>query len=259
MTDINAAAQLQARHQREAVFHDHLYAEHSAVPRHYRVNPTYPVFKRMLALLGDDLSGKRVLEYGCGNGWVTLELARRGAHVSAFDISKEGVVQTRHALRDAGLEHRCDVDVMAGERLTYADRSFDIAIGFAILHHLDLDAALPELHRVLKPGGQAVFGEPLASNPLVRLYRRLTPQFRTPDEAPLDLEEVRRRAAGFTRYRHDDQLLLAMAALTLCYVPGGDALARPLQRALMRADDVLIRMLPRLGTWAWYSILVFQR
>lgn len=259
MTDIDAAGQLEARHQREALFHDHLYAEHSAVPRHYRVNPTYPVFQRMLALLGDDLTGKRVLEYGCGNGWVTLELARRGALVSAFDISQEGVAQTRHALRDAGLAHRCEVDVMAGERLTYADESFDIAIGFAILHHLDLDAGLPELRRVLKPGGQAVFGEPLASNPLIRLYRRLTPQFRTPDEAPLDLEEVRRRAAAFHGYRHQDQLLLATAALTLCYIPGGDALARPLQRALMRADDVLFRMVPGLGKWAWYSILVFQR
>ncbi len=149
-------------------------------PAHYRIQPTYPVFERMLSLLGDDLSNTHVLEYGCGTGWITLELARRGASVSAFDISAEAVAQTREALKAAGLLDRCTVDVMSGERLNYPDGSFDMAIGFAILHHLALDPALSELRRVLKPGGRAFFGEPLKSNPFIRLFRRLTPRYRTP-------------------------------------------------------------------------------
>jgi SAM-dependent methyltransferase len=45
----------------------------------------------------------------------------------------------------------------------------------AVLHHLDLEVALGEVRRVLKKGGLAVFSEPLAHNPLVRLFRAVTP------------------------------------------------------------------------------------
>jgi SAM-dependent methyltransferase len=247
------------RHRSEALFHDHKYETGDAFPRHYRANPTFPVFERMFALLGDDLSNKRVLEYGCGTGWITTLLARRGASVAAFDISPEAVAQTRDLLASQGLLQQCDVDVMAGEQLDYEDNSIDIAIGFAILHHLELDAALSELRRVLKPRGKAIFAEPLASNPLISLYRRLTPQYRTPDELPIDLERFPARLAGFSKYRHEEHLLLATAALACCYIPGLSAAAAPAQRWLMRADHLLLQAIPWAGKWAWYSILVFEK
>ena len=181
---------LGARHTAEARFHDQKYASGHSFPRHYRVSPTYPVSQRLLALVGMELAGQRVLEYGCGNGWITAQLAERGAAVSAFDVSPEAVRQTTALLEGQGLHLRASVRVMPGEHLDYQSCSFDSAIGFAILHHLDLDSALPELHRVLKPGGRAFFAEPLASNGLVRLYRRLTPQFRTVDERPIDIAEI---------------------------------------------------------------------
>jgi SAM-dependent methyltransferase len=252
-------AELAERHRAEMLFHDHKYATGESFPRHYKVNPTYPVFERLLAMLGDDLSNIHVLEYGCGTGWITLQLARRGALVSAFDISPEAVAQTRHALGAAGLLERCDVRVMPGERLSYEDDSFDVAVGFAILHHLDPVPALAELRRVLKRGGRALFAEPLASNPAIRLYRRLTPQYRTPDEAPIDLDEFAVRVRGFRRWHHHEQLLLATAALACCYIPGLSRSAPSAQRLLMRVDDVILRVMPQAGRWAWYSILEVEK
>jgi SAM-dependent methyltransferase len=254
-----ADVDLIGRHASEASFHDHKYATHSTFPRHYRANPTYPVFARMLALLGADLSSKTVLEYGCGDGWITSELARRGASVCAFDISPEAVAQTQHAVRKAGMSSRCDVQVMAGEHLRYPAGSFDMAVGFAILHHLEIERALGELHRVLKPGGRAFFAEPLASNPLIRLYRRMTPQFRTPDEVPIDLDRFAAQVGGFTDYTHREQLLLASGAVAFCYVPGLCRAAKPVQRWLMRIDDLVLRAVPAAGRWAWYSILTFRK
>jgi ubiquinone/menaquinone biosynthesis C-methylase UbiE len=256
---ISTDGELAGRQKAEALFHDRKYATHDALPRHYQAGPTEAVFQRMLDMLGDDLSNVRVLEYGCGDGWITGQLARRGARVSAFDISGEAVAQTQEMMRAAGLGDRCDVRVMAGEQLDYPDNTFDIAVGFAILHHLEMDRALRELKRVLKPGGQALFAEPLASNPLIRLYRRLTPQYRTPDEAPIDLKQFARRVSTFTDYQHDEQLLLASAALALCYVPGLSGTARPVQRWLMKVDDLILRAVPIAGRWAWYSILRFKK
>lgn len=70
--------------------------------------------------------------------------------------------------------------------------------GNAILHHVNLQAAALELHRVLKPGGMAVFAEPLGHSPLLGLARRNLPspgKARDPHERPLrhaDLEALGR-------------------------------------------------------------------
>ena len=53
------------------------------------------------------------------------------------------------------------------EAMPYPDRHFDAAYGSSVLHHLDLDAALKEVFRVLKPGGRIVFAEPNLLNPQV--------------------------------------------------------------------------------------------
>jgi SAM-dependent methyltransferase len=259
MIDPQMTADLSARHRAEAQFHDHKYESGDSFPRHYRMNPTLPVFERLLARLGDDLSRARVLEYGCGTGWITTQLAEKGATVSAFDISPEAVAQTRAALASRGLLHKCEIEVMPGERLAYADNSFDLAVGFAILHHLDVPLALSQLRRVLKPGGRAFFAEPLASNPLIRAYRYLTPQYRTADETPIDLVTLRGQLRSFSRFEHDDQLLLGAAALGCCYVPGLAGWASSVQQLLMRVDDKLLKMMPWAGQWAWYSILVIEK
>lgn len=250
---------LDERLEAERAFHDHKFATGDSLPRHYQAHPTAAVFDRMLGMLGRDLTGLRVLEYGCGEGWVTSELASRGARVSAFDISPVAVEQTTTLLARRGLLERCTVQVMPGERLLFDDCSFDAVVGFAILHHLELKSALAELRRVLVPGGKAYFAEPLGSNPLINVYRRLTPQYRTADERPIDLKELAVHASSFSRLEHHDQLMLAAGALALCYVPGLTRAAPAAQRWLMRVDDAVLHVAPWTGKWAWYSILVLQK
>ena len=148
---------------------------------------------------------------------------------------------------------------MGGEKLDYPDACFDTAIGFAILHHLNLEMAIAELYRVLKPGGIALFAEPLASNPLINLYRRLTPHYRTADEAPLDLSSMRPLLSRFSAVQHTDYYLTALAAIALAYVPSGKRLYPGANRLLMRFDDALLRVFPTLGRLAWYTILRLQK
>jgi SAM-dependent methyltransferase len=254
----HASKDLASRHESESGFHDRKYGHDEGYPRHYAVRPTYPIYLRMLDMIGDR-SGKQVLEYGCGEGWITQDLARSGARVSAFDISAEAVHRTREALASAGFADYCRVALMGAERLEYPDESFDLSVGFAILHHLDLELAIAELHRVLKPGGVAYFAEPLGGNPLINLYRRLTPQYRTQDEKPLDLETLTPLLAGFREVKHTDCYVTALAAVALAYLPGGPRLFPVVNRQLMRLDDLLLRMVPGLGRFAWYTILVLRK
>lgn len=245
---------LEARLQREAKFHDTKYGTGELTPRHYAAWPTQYVYTQMRDALGD-LHGKRVLEYGCGEGWITRDLARLGGRVCAFDISSQAAENTKRVLADANVLDRCSVEVMPAERLSYADESFDLAVGFAIIHHLDLPAALKELHRVLKPGGVAYFAEPLATNPAIQFYRRITPQYRTADERPLELAKLPALLGAFHSFEHREFYLTALGAVALTYLPGGARVFPRLSAPLHRLDRGLFRLIPGLGRWAWYTLV----
>ncbi len=105
---------------------------------------------------------RRSLEIGSGTGYFTLNLLRAGliGEATCSDISP-GMLETLQAnARRLGLE----VDTAPGdaERLPFADESFDLVIGHAVLHHIpDLSRAFSEFARVLAPGGTVLFaGEP---------------------------------------------------------------------------------------------------
>jgi SAM-dependent methyltransferase len=102
------------------------------------------------------------LEIGSGTGYFSLNLIQLGLieRLVATDISA-GMLGALTATA-----HRLGLDVETAttdaERLPFADESFDLLFGHAVLHHLpDLERALAEFHRVLRPGGTLAFcGEP---------------------------------------------------------------------------------------------------
>lgn len=111
----------------------------------------------------------RSLEVGCGTGFFTLNLSRAGVLRSGVvtDISP-GMVEV--AVRNArGLGVVVDGRVADAERVPYDDAEFDLVIGHAVLHRIpDVEQALREALRVLRPGGRFVFcGEPTGSGELV--------------------------------------------------------------------------------------------
>jgi ubiquinone/menaquinone biosynthesis C-methylase UbiE len=116
----------------------------------------------------------KTLEIGCGTGFFTLNLLLAGvlgeAHVT--DISPGMVAVAERNARDLGL--RVEGRVADAESLPYDDATFDLVVGHAVLHHVpDVELALREVLRVLKPGGRfVVAGEPTTYGDLVA--RRLS-------------------------------------------------------------------------------------
>jgi len=105
---------------------------------------------------------ERALEIGAGTGYFTLNLLLDGAveQATCTDISPGMLRELRRNARRLGL----NVDTVTCEaaELPFADASFDLVLGHAVLHHLpDLPSAFAEFRRVLAPGGTLLFaGEP---------------------------------------------------------------------------------------------------
>lgn len=144
------------------------------------------------------VAGRVVLDYGCARGVASAEMLQHGAaHVYGIDLDEAAVEYARAR----GLERATFV---AGDahRLPWPDASFDVVVGRAILHHLDLDRATAEIARVLRPGGRVFFVEPIRHNPLGMMFRALTPHARTADEQPLSRSQIRAMDAVFGRPAH---------------------------------------------------------
>lgn len=106
----------------------------------------------MLRLTGE-VSGRRILDAGCGSGPLSAALRARGARVTGFDVSAAMVDLARQRLGDDADLHVMD---LAGP-LSFPDAAFDDVVASLVLHYLeDWNGALAELRRVLKPGGRLI-------------------------------------------------------------------------------------------------------
>ena len=138
--------------------------------------PNHDWFDRLVELLGP-LEGKQILEFGCGLGKVSVWLAKHGAHVTGIDLGPDLIEAAR---RVAKLNH-VNCNFWQGD-ITLAPpakpNTIDAVIGLAVLHHLsaeDLKRVLQTCFSVLKPGGFAVFLEPVENSLLFSQIQNLIP------------------------------------------------------------------------------------
>lgn len=178
-----------SRLEREAEYHDQRFSEQArAADRFYAITASSKALYHQWIMEAASTPGN-MLEYGCGDGGFSFDLAQIDKSVHAIDLSKKGVLVAREKAIVRGLSKNIAFSVMDAQRLAYSDREFDLVFGSGILHHLNLKAALAEIARVLKPDGTGVFFEPLGHNVFINLYRRLTPDMRSVDERPLKLKD----------------------------------------------------------------------
>lgn len=221
----------------------------------------YPSKKRLYAAMDsftENLEGMKILDYGCGRGEMSMRYLNHGAaQVSAIDISEVYIDDLKNQAAAAGIDPaRCDFRTMDAHRLDFPDQSFDLIVGYGILHHLDPKTALAEIHRVLKPNGRVLLQEPLADNPLLKIFRKSTPDARTVDEAPFTMAQVRQMENQLD-WRCESVycgiLGMPVSILTSKLIPG-------------RPDNIFLRLADKVEAWlhrrrillGWNQYLVFN-
>jgi ubiquinone/menaquinone biosynthesis C-methylase UbiE len=199
-----------------------------------------------------DVAGKRIVDFGCGSGANSVLLANRGAHVWGIDISEDLLRLAQRRLSVSGREGGATFIAGSAHDMPFPDSSIDVVFGIAILHHLDLDLVSREVRRVLKPGGRAIFQEPVRNSAVVRFLRSLIP-YRAPDispyERPLTDAELKEFATGFSRW--------SVRAFALPHVQVGQVLpiVKAYWQALYEMDRTILRRAPWLARYASIRVI----
>lgn len=120
-----------------------------------KVHPSISEYSHSLKISYDT----KALDLGTGRGDLALEIARKGATVIGIDYSKDGIELAKKALRvqSETLRKRVSFYVMNAKKLSFEDNTFDIVTAIDVFEHLykdELEIAIKEISRVLKPGGK---------------------------------------------------------------------------------------------------------
>jgi SAM-dependent methyltransferase len=125
--------------------------------------------RRVKMLSGHLKPEMTVLELGCGTGYFTRELARSGADIVAIDVSPELLEIARTNCSAPNVRY----EIQNAYALTYSNATFDSVVGSSVLHHLEIEEAVREIYRVLKPGGTIYFTEPNMLNPQIAIQKNV--------------------------------------------------------------------------------------
>ena len=263
---------MDARKQEEISFHDALrrdaYEQRWSVEAEARMAPDplwanfkyYSVERKSLEYLRNRLSqhapGKTVLDFGCGNGEESLFVARHGARrVVGIDLSEVSIENCRQRAHSEDLDGIVEFRIGDVEALDFEDNTFDLAMEYGVLHHVDLDAAMRELARVVRPGGAVICTEALGHNPAIQLYRRLTPSLRTKWE----VEHIIRRHHFRTMRKYFETIDIRFFHLaTLAAVPFRKCRWFGRLLASLETVDALLLKAPLLKWHAWECVFVLS-
>jgi SAM-dependent methyltransferase len=215
-----------------------------------RENTPYPL-EYAFHLVGD-ASGQHVLDLGSGTGSNSTLLASRGARVTSMDISPDLLALADRRIELDGFADRITTVCGSAHSIPVPSNSLDLVFGVAILHHLDLTLTSREVHRVLKPGGRAIFVEPTRNSRVLAFLRKLIPYQAadvSPFERPLRDDEIASFSSPFARTRTRRFRLPHVPLLRLL-------LPRRLEHRVFEWDRALLQRWPRLGYFA--TVAVFE-
>lgn len=219
-----------------------------------------------------ELKEKKVLELGCGAGEGGVYFALQGAEVVATDISG-GMIAVAERL---AAKHGVSIvaQKMTAEKIDFPDASFDFVYGNGVLHHVDFEKAVNEAARVLKPGGKAVFIEPLSYNPVINVYRRIAQTVRTPDERPFRFPDLKRMMPKFSEGHHKEFWFFTQLIFIYFYIfersdPSKERYWKKVIKdadrfrrsfAFLNAlDRFFLKVLPPLRYFCWNSVIVLTK
>jgi len=256
---------IEERKQKEAELHDKLrdkkLEENIVEYKHLTSNRKfYSITRGSINFLNnyllDKYKEKKVLDYCCGDGNVSVFLAKNEIEVVGIDISEVSIQNSKNLAKKEGVENKVSFFVIDAEKTNFPDNYFDGILCTGVLHHLDIKRAFKEMARILKPEGSIICIEPLAYNPIFQLYRKLTPHLRTKWEAEHILTKKDINLAKNYFEKIETQLF---HLFTLLAVPFRNLFFFNFILGFLEKIDLIILKLPGLKWWAWQIVFTLSK
>lgn len=215
---------------------------------------------RVFVELIGDVSGKKVLELGCGNGLLSVYLAKMGAWVTAVDSSIVGIQNTQ-ALADSSYVHsKIKAHSIDALNLMTLNESFDIIVGRFVLHHIEpFDHFADILFNIMKVGGRGVFRENSSRNQILRLFRTVAPgrfgipKYSDDKEYPLQVEEIEMLRQKF------DKVEIHYTEFKFLRMVNEYLLRHNRQNLFTNMDDWIYNHCPRLHKYSYTQIIEIKK
>jgi SAM-dependent methyltransferase len=232
---------------------------------------TSPENRIIINKLGD-IRDRKILELGCGAGEASVYFAKKGAEVTAVDISK-GMLEVVQAVAK---KHNVTLTTRQSysDRLDFPDETFDIVYAANLLHHVDIMSTLKEASRVLKKGGMFVSWDPVAHNPVINVYRKMATQVRTEDEHPIEMKQIKLFLKYFSSVETEATWLFTLLIFLKFYFldrvhPNEERYwkkilteHRKLEKTyhrLERLDKFFLKVFPFLKRFCWNIVIVARK
>tara|TARA_B100000941_G_scaffold282580_1_gene251192 strand:- start:2707 stop:3450 length:744 start_codon:yes stop_codon:yes gene_type:complete len=233
---------------REKEFHDKLQSSSRGRFENIFYKAIINAWEDFYNYLSFNVKNNDVLDYGCGVGPVIEKVLKFNPNkITGIDISKVSIEKAK--ARFVKFESSVEFMVDNCEKTKFEDNKFDLVYGQGILHHLEISSCIFEISRILKPGGKFLFIEPLGTNPLINLYRSLTPRARSKDEHPLifkDFDIIKKK------FRITD--LKFYGFLTLIFFPLYKSRSSRIFKVLTKLDQLLFKY--KLFKYFAWSVLI---
>ena len=240
----------------EENYHDKKYGGKIIKHPNAREIDAYRFFKE----LRRDVAGLKILDFGSGNGWLSIDVSKEGAaEVYGIDISKELIEKANQLAEAKGFSKTVHFIKMPGENLTFSDNCFDLCLGSAILHHTDLNLAVKNIYRVLKPGGRAIFIEPLNQNLFLKCWRKLTPWRRSPAEKALINDDLKFIRELFPNAKFHFFTFSSILTEGVMIIFPNNRFVSSINRLLERFDNKLLNLFPSLGKYCAIVVLEINK
>lgn len=191
-------------------------------------------YKFLYKKLEEICPGKIVLDYGCGSGVHTVEIAKMEAKkVVGIDLSEKSLEIARERAKKEKVETKVEFLKMDCEKMEFSDDSFDIVFDGGTFSSIDLKKSWPEIKRVLKPSGILIGIETLGHNPLTNLKRKLNKLTGKRTEWAAEhifrIEDLREAKKYFNKVEDHYFHLISWLAFPFLRLPGGKTLLKILE------------------------------
>ena len=238
---------------REKNFHNKLQSKNKGRFENIFYKAIYNSNEDFFTYLEDNTRNSEILDYGCGIGSFTEKIIKYNPKkIIGIDISEVSINKAKKKAEE--LKINVDYRVDNCEKTSFDNNSFDIVYGTGILHHLQTEKCLDEIYRILKSNGNLIFIEPLGTNPIINLYRKLTPNSRSKDEHPLMGKDFK-----YINKKFIDTKIKYYGFLTLIFFPFYRSPNRSKLFRLLAALDQYLFKLKFFQLFAWSVLVVAKK